>query len=188
MNKFSKELLGAYGRIVSKAIANKDYKKSTLALGRILVATDDITTIEQKEIFMNMYLNSLKLTTYKEFMEIYPIEKRYDGDKWETKDYFYTKKYMESIDLDELIGDDDTAIDLAFSYANDELLEIFPTLMCTMSAIMRKEKGIGIAEAFVYGDTYQHDSKGNIITTTPDGKIHKTVDPHSPRNRFTVVK
>ena len=61
-----------------------------------------------------MYL--IERLTYKEFMQIFPIEKSYDGDKWECKDYFSTMDYLKDMDLDDVIGEN--AFDLIWEYHN----------------------------------------------------------------------
>ena len=33
-----------------------------------------------------------------EFINLFPIKKVYDGDRWECKDYFYTRDYIQSLD------------------------------------------------------------------------------------------
>lgn len=61
-----------------------------------------------------MYL--IEKMTYREFMQIFPIEKTYDGDKWECKDYFSTMDYLKDKNLDDVIGEN--AFDLIWEYHN----------------------------------------------------------------------
>ncbi len=42
--------------------------------------------------------------TPNEFMTVFPIEKRYDGDRYEVKDYFSTMKELREIGMDTVIG------------------------------------------------------------------------------------
>ena len=41
-------------------------------------------------------LMALGLLTPVELERMFPINKTYDGDRWQSKDYFYTKKYSKS--------------------------------------------------------------------------------------------
>lgn len=53
------------------------------------------------------FVNSLmELLTPREFETIFPIDKVYDGERWEMKDYFYTRKYIEEFGIDKIIGKD----------------------------------------------------------------------------------
>ena len=47
----------------------------------------------------------LQKATPRQIMQVFPIHKEYDGEKWGTKDYFYTKEYLKKMPLDKPIGD-----------------------------------------------------------------------------------
>lgn len=42
--------------------------------------------------------------TPNEFMTVFPVEKRYDGDRYDVKDYFSTMKELREIGMDTVIG------------------------------------------------------------------------------------
>ena len=54
--------------------------------------------------------------TPSEFMTVFPIEKRYDGDRYEVKDYHYTMAELRKIGLNKPIGEH--AQELLFDYQN----------------------------------------------------------------------
>jgi hypothetical protein len=54
--------------------------------------------------------------TPREFMNIFPIDKTYDGERFECKDYFYTIKIVRALDQDAPIGD--KLDDLLWEYMN----------------------------------------------------------------------
>lgn len=89
-----------------------------------------------------MYL--IEKLTYKEFMNIFPIEKSYDGDKWECKDYFSTMDYLKDKNLDDVIGEN--AFDLIWKYHNEDVIEFGVEYMMFLSRERRKQTGKGIAE------------------------------------------
>ena len=133
-----------------------------------LFSAEDIFTVRE---FYNIFASKL---TYREFMEIYPIDKRYDGDRWGTRDYYSTMEFLSDIDLDSQIGGEKQVMDLFWEYDNWELLDVASASMCVMSAMSRKLLGVDPAEAFfTKEENYAHDSKGNIVGVTEDGKTHK---------------
>ena len=91
-----------------------------------------------------MYL--IEKLTYREFMNIFPIEKSYDGDKWECKDYFSTMDYLKDKNLDDVIGEN--AFDLIWEYWNDDVIEFGVEYMVFLSRERRKQTGKGIAEEY----------------------------------------
>lgn len=89
-----------------------------------------------------MYL--IEKITYREFMQIFPIEKSYDGDKWECKDYFSTMDYLKDKNLDDVIGEN--AFDLIWEYHNSDVIEFGVEYMMFLSRERKKQTGKGIAE------------------------------------------
>ena len=152
-------------------------KRLVLWCGRELVyeyENRDYYTIESLNTIRELYRIFVSKLTYREFMEIYPVNKRYDGDKWETRDYYSTMEFLSDIDLDSQIGGEKQVMDLFWEYDNWELLDVASASMCVMSAMSRKLLGVDPAEAFfTKEENYAHDSKGNIVGVTEDGKTHK---------------
>ena len=48
---------------------------------------DDDAIIKNKFLLIGYVKNDLKKLTYREFINLFPIAKEYDGAKWEMKDY-----------------------------------------------------------------------------------------------------
>ena len=152
-------------------------KRLVLWTGRELVYERehrDYYTTENLYNVSELYKSLVAELTYKEFMEIYPIDKRYDGAKTETRDYYSTMEFLSDIDLDSQIGNKEQVMDLFWDYSNWELLDVASASMCAMSAMSRKLLGVDPTEAFfTKEENYAHDSKGNIIGVTADGRTHK---------------
>ena len=152
-------------------------KRLVLWTGRELVYERehrDYYTTENLYNVSELYKSLVAELTYREFMEIYPIEKRYDGVKSETRDYYSTMEFLSDIDLDSQIDNKEQVMDLFWDYSNWELLDVASASMCAMSAMSRKLLGVDPTEAFfTKEENYAHDSKGNIIGVTADGRTHK---------------
>ncbi len=83
--------------------------------------------IEQKkdiELFFSEYslINNIVLAityiTLQELIQIFPIEKIYDGAKYETKDYYYTMEIMKKAGLDETLKYQEKVREILFDYMN----------------------------------------------------------------------
>jgi hypothetical protein len=69
-------------------------------------------SMQQVKIYFSVF-------TYRDFMNLFPIRKEYDGDKTGCRDYYSTIKYLKQYNLDEKIGNN---VDhLIFEYVNDDI-------------------------------------------------------------------
>lgn len=75
------------------------------------------------------------LLTPAELVTVFPVDKTYDGDRWQEKDYFYTLDELHKIGMDSPIGEERVA-GLLWDYQNFELREYLVRYMSTMSAVM----------------------------------------------------
>lgn len=152
-------------------------KRLTFWLGRELVFENQNKEWYDTENIWNvseLYKSLLSQLTYREFCEIYPIEKRFDGDKTETRDYYSTKEFLSTVNLDSTIGSKEKVMDLFWDYSNWELLDVASASMSATSDMGEQLLGINISEAlFTREENYAHDSKGNMIGVTEDGKTVK---------------
>lgn len=116
--------------------------------------------------------------TPRQFMNVFPIDKDYDGSKYDCKDYFYTMKKCTEYGLDKPITD---AFDFLWDYWNRETSHFVINYMSVMSDIRKKKTGRSILEEFatergiktyaekqINGETYfveniATNSKGEII-------------------------
>lgn len=109
------------------------------------------------------------------FVTTFPIDKQYDGAKWEEKDYFYTMDILSKIDWDKPIGRDELS-ELLWDYMNADLRHAYLEFTDAMSAIYRSQTGKGMMEQFCedYGiDTYRVDRENGIIKNNQTGNIGK---------------
>lgn len=117
-----------------------------------------------------MYL--IEKMTYREFMQIFPIEKSYDGDKWECKDYFSTMDYLKDKNLDDVIGEN--AFELIWEYHNDDVIEFGVEYMMFLSRERRKRTGKGIAEEICEENNIEmltmHEVDGKKFLMDSNGK------------------
>lgn len=121
--------------------------------------------------------------TPKEFMNIFPIDKEFDGDKYEMKDYFYTKEYIETVDQDKPIGE--KVHEFLWEYMNREIMNFSVKILCLMSALRRAEGHLDMMEEFMASQGMEtpntfKNSKGEAmyIRHGKPEKIHVTESNH----------
>ncbi len=103
----------------------------------ILIAFSDIN-----------YIKSLMSTiSYGELLNIFPIEKDFDGHKWECKDYFDTIEYLKDKDLNDSIGDD--LEEFLGWYFNTDIMHFCVKHLVIFDRIRRHDGKEGLLESFL---------------------------------------
>lgn len=111
----------------------------------------------------------------KNLIKIFPIDKIYDGDKYECKDYFFTMDVLKEKGLDNAVGRDGV-FDLMWDYENRDLREFTVFYMSCMSAMYKQQTGVGIAEKFCEDNgigTYTIDKENGLLIDNQSGEISK---------------
>ena len=162
----------AFHKIVAEFDPNHDVNpviKKLVVYGVKAVNTmkkPDIITREDAE-FNFMYAETVRgfMTnlTPREFTNLFPINKRYDGHKSESKDYFSTINYLKTLDQDQPIGQN--IDDFLWEYMSSELHIFLVHLFGFASDLRRLDGRPGIVEEWaeqngVRSFTMYKDSKG----------------------------
>ena len=148
------------------------FKKALINAGESYELTSNFDTESRKKLFFSgvKFVNSLsfnnedtrevifdrfQLIEYinstaselspKDIQEIFPIEKRYDGARYEMKDYFYTKRFIEEFGEVQPIQN---VFEFLWDYQNIELKIYLIKYLKLLSAIRSAEGNQGIAEEF----------------------------------------
>jgi hypothetical protein len=85
--------------------------------------------------------------TPRELTRIFPITKRYDGARYESKDYFSTIEAIEEIGMDNVIGD--TVDELLFDYQNRHITNFSMFILGVCSDLRRHQGQPGVMEEFM---------------------------------------
>ena len=106
--------------------------------------------------------------TPNDIVNLFPITKEYDGEKYCMKDYFSTIESLKSYDMDKPLGHKLT--DFLWDYQNIELSEFMVNAMCSISDMRRLQGEKGVFEEFAEKqgiDTYTvNKTDGYIINNT----------------------
>ena len=143
-----------------KNLTRLDLKRGALALVKGLNVRNKKINAESEADYIKavwdnfqlyeMALSVIGMLTPQEVIEIFPIYKRYDGRKYETKDYFSVQKCLAAYDLNQPINAvDDKAFEFLWDYDNDDLVEFTVDFMGAMSHINRLEKGKDLFSQFL---------------------------------------
>lgn len=121
------------------------------------------------------------LLTPSEFMEVFPIRKDFKGHKWETKDYFYTRDYIKTLDINKPIGEQEDTLNFLWEYVNLDITLFNVNLMGFLSDLRQMEGYPSIAEEWAYINgiethTMHQDNKGNDFIIV-NGKVAKARKP-----------
>ena len=186
MNMYSKEYFYNYIYISNKAaeeiaegITKDNLSKFVFSYGRALITICEIDDLESAKAFhesFETWKQAACMLTYRELFTIYPIEKDFDGYKYEMKDYWSTKEYIEENikNLDDFINED-TLIELMMEYDNNDLFRIAMRYIEIVEFFHRQKYGFSVLDEFLDSvgvSEIPRDSQGNLIGIV-DGKVVK---------------
>lgn len=124
-----------------------------------------------------------------EFMQMFPIPKEYDGDKYEMKDYFSTMEYVKKFPPDEPIGQE-SILGFLMEYYNPDILEFEVKKLLVMSRIRQLQGQMGIMEEFLTGygvPMYSLYEKEGIMVNQQTGEVIKVNKPKQRRPKYMRV-
>ena len=152
----------------------RDVSRENTRLG-----ADEPKTLKQNQFrfqLIDSIFGVLGCLTLRNFVTTFPIDKDYDGAKWECKDYFYTMDVLKKMDWDKPIGRNELS-ELLWDYENEELRHAYIEFTTVASAILRAQTGRGIAETWCDNmgiPTFTEDKETGIMKNNHTGDIMKT--------------
>ncbi|QWU15708.1 hypothetical protein SAMN04487895_12756 [Paenibacillus sophorae] len=114
----------------------------------------------------------MTLITPRRLVQVFPIAKFYDGERWQIKDYFTTVKMIEEHGWDKPISDPHHFI---WDYGNWEMGEFLVRYMSLMSDMRRAQGQPGIMEEWLADKgvpmyTMHTDPSGRQFMVDPNGR------------------
>lgn len=182
--------LNAWENTLKEYQENLDIENRTMYIQRLVFygvkainLTEKSNHITRKAAENNFQFGSIikslvGLLTPGEFMQVFPIAKEYKGQKRGMKDYFYTRDYINTLDPNEPIGEEQ-ALMFLWEYTNWDITMFNVNLMGYMSDLRELEgyPSLAIEWAQMNGlgtHTMYQDHKGNDFIIN-DGKVLKSV-------------
>lgn len=132
----------------------------------------------------------LSLFTPREFMQMFPVRKEYNGEKYEIKDYFFTMDAAEKIGLDTRMGDN--ATEFLFDYCNNDVDRYMVTWMMIVNRMHQLNGGKDMLLEFMEDQGVAPHAirrEGNYFVDDETGERFEIEEPKNKlRELFTVVK
>lgn len=106
-------------------LAVKTYGKENRTEVNHVKAYKSCLEIENRYQELKKVMETIGRLTPMELLRMYPITKEYDGEKWGTKDYFYTMDKLKKLPANKPIGDAQDVACLLWDYQNWDLTFLF---------------------------------------------------------------
>jgi len=150
---------------------------------------DEVTNRLQLIHGINVVIGQL---TPRELMQIFPVQKTYDGHKCKCKDYFYTMNALRHHGLDKPIGED-VFDKILWDYMNDDIRGFVMGYLTTISALCQLEGGRNLIEKYAESQgkpltihAMTTDSIGRTFMT--DSKTGETKRVYEERPSLKLVR
>ncbi|GEC93809.1 hypothetical protein [Brevibacillus brevis] len=159
-------------------------------LGRL--GSVSVDNLESRFQLSYLIMELIALVTPRRFASIFPITKEYDGNRWGTKDYFYTVEKIAELGWDKPIGETtETVFDFLWDYHNWDVTFFLCEYMGLMSDMRRAQGQPGIMEQWAAENGIQTYT----LHTTPKGEQYlmdskgrsKPIRERRPRHLKLVV-
>lgn len=129
----------------TEGFSSHDFSKLVFWGIKSLKTRIEMGSLEDEFYLYETIIILIEKMTPRQFINVFPIDKDYDGIKYDCKDYFYTIKKCNDHGLDNPITD---AFDFLWDYWNRETSRFVINYMAVMSDIRKKETGKSILEEF----------------------------------------
>lgn len=149
----------------------------------------DTREIEQWFKLISDIGNMISQLTPREFLNMFPVEKEYDGQKYQTKDYFFTMDAINQMEIDNPIGEQ--VHKFLFDYTNWDINFYMVTWMGIVNRMHQEQGGKDIAlEFFEEQGTPLHPlyEKDGYLVNGETGEKFKLEKPKNKLKKlFSVV-
>ena len=170
--------------VIKKALENNNYThddvKKMAFYGIKYTNTqrvDNMHTSEEAEDFHKFVMavsEFIGRLTPNEFMNIFPITKEYDGHKWGMKDYFYTMEYLNTLERDKPIKDQNidngSVVGFLWEYHNWEVRRFTVKLATALERIQAAQGLPTMFDALDIETHTLHESNGKQFLIDSNGR------------------
>lgn len=98
-----------------------------------------------------IFSNLMVGVNIREFLNIYPLKKTYDGEKYQIKDYYYSKRYVDTLlSITEVFRDENDVDEFLMEVLLEEriFLEVGVSMMMGASLHVEEKYGVDTFKAF----------------------------------------
>lgn len=188
----------AYNRLLERYKSNPEDAKAAikklmfLGVKRIITRHEPaLITQELADLYfqqIQVIIGAMALLIPKEFIQLFPITKDYNGHKYQSKDYFYTMDYVNKLPRNEPIGENIN--EFLWKYMNNDITEFMVKSMQAVSNLRRLEGLPSLSEQWTADNgikTYSMHTDHKCNQFLIDRETGKTMRV-KPRRHLHVVK
>lgn len=150
-------------------------------VGHIKVKKEDS---DQLLYVCGIFIGMIGILTPREFMNMFPIDKNYDGEKYCIKDYFSTMKMIKEYGIDNEIGYEST-LGFLFDYVNSDVNDFMVQVIEALDSEAKKNGGESIWEKLIGGINTYHIRNGFLINDDT-GEVEGKVEESKPKKYLSV--
>lgn len=169
------EIIDNYGdniSILEKKVPQDLLKKAAFSAVQFINLScedDDYVAEKTQEVYdlIQIALQYLGVLTLENLVQIFPITKNFDGQRWCCKDYFLTMADLQKYDWKQPIGADNV-YKFLWDYHNDDLGEFTVHYTSVISAMYRDQTGQSMVEQFLDEVIYREEETP-AAGSLPDG-------------------
>lgn len=114
--------------------------------------SDRSKNLQAKFLMMDTITSAIERFTPREFMQIFPIKKDFEGHKYECKDYFSTMEHIEKIGIDNLIPN---GFEFLLEYWNDDTHRFLMNMLNVMDDIRYQQGKVSMLEEFLSNEGFE---------------------------------
>lgn len=188
--------LNAMGNLISRQNEEepKEFLKKFVFLATKLYLSENEKQLSYEELqekltAMFELTNIMAELTPIEFMQMFPIPKEYDGEKWCQKDYFSTISYVKKYPADCPITTENIT-EFLMEYYNWDIMRFEVEKLSVISEIRQLEGKMGVMEEFLFNNgvpTYSYYEKEGIMINQQTGEVTKVSKPKKRIPRYIKI-
>lgn len=140
--------------------------------------------------FVSIILAMLRLVTPKEFICMFPPEKQYDGAKYQSKDYLTTMRAIGKLQMDKVIEDERTLLDLLWDYQNWEIDKFMVSWMMAVSHMRQIQGEMNPLEEFMQKEgvpTYTYHKNEGYLYNQMTGETVKVEKSNRRKPKYLKI-
>ena len=134
----------------------------------------------------------IKSVSIKEIMELFPIDKEFDGEKTCSRDYFSTIEYLSTINVNDIIGNNFD--EFMANYWNHDIVSFLIKEFLVLDSILKVQNRTGLMDRaldFLDPDgkisTYKYYPDKGYMQCRETGKTFSVKEDKRVKNRFLKI-
>ena len=181
-NLYKKNYLNALREIDDKKVVYYGIKYFNSIVLSSNMDMKDVKSILNDSFIIDGFIRDL---SFLDILNMFPIIKDYKGYKYQSKDYWSTKEYLETININEIIGDN--IDDFYWNYYNHDIMSFSIKRLLLIDKLRKLTNKESLMSSFLKEfnvEAYSYDKDKNIMIGRTSGKVVKVSKPRKRIPKF----